>query len=104
MSNWMVLGLAGLLEVVFAVALKQSRGFSNLPMALLAGVAMLISLALLAFAMRQIPLGTAYAIWTGLGAVGTATAGIVLFGDTASALRLLSLALIVAGMVGLKLS
>lgn len=103
MSNWIVLGFAGLLEVVFAVALKQSRSFSHWPMALLAGAAMLASLALLALAMRQLPLGTAYAVWTGIGAVGTATAGILIYGDAATALRLLSLALIVAGMIGLKL-
>lgn len=104
MSNWIVLGLAGLLEVVFAVALKQSRGFTHLPMALLATCAMLASLGLLALAMRQVPLGTAYAIWTGIGAIGTAIAGMLLYGEAASVLRLLSLCLIVAGMTGLKLA
>lgn len=104
MSSWIVLALAGLLEIVFAVALKLSRGFSHLPYAVLATVAMLASLGLLALAMRQLPLGTAYAVWTGIGAVGTATVGILMWGEAASALRVTSLALIVAGLVGLKLS
>lgn len=103
MTSWIILGLAGLLEVVFAVALKQSRGLSHPPMALLAGVAMLCSLALLALAMRSIPVSAAYAIWTGIGAIGTVTAGILLFGEPASVLRVTSLTLILAGMVGLKI-
>ena len=103
MTGWIVLGLAGLLEVVFALALKQSRGLTVLPMSLLAGIAMLASLALLALAMRSIPLSAAYAIWTGIGAVGTVVAGIVVFGEPASVLRMASVSLILAGMVGLKL-
>ena len=103
MSSWIALGLAGLLEVVFAIALKQSRGLSHLPMALLAGAAMLLSLALLAFAMRALPISAAYAIWTGIGAVGTVVAGILLFGEPASVLRVASLSLILAGRVGLTL-
>ena len=104
MSNWILLGCAGLLEILFALALKQSRGFSHLPMTLLAALAMLASLGLLALAMRALPLSLAYAVWTGIGAVGTAVVGIWLYGEPASALKLLSLALILAGMVGLKLS
>jgi quaternary ammonium compound-resistance protein SugE len=103
MSSWVVLAFAGLLEVVFAVALKRSRGLSDVPMIVVATGAMLGSLALLAIAMRAIPVGSAYAIWTGIGAIGTAMAGIALFGESASALRLASLALILAGVVGLKL-
>lgn len=103
MSSWIVLALAGLLEVVFAVALKQSRGLSHLPMTLLAALAMLCSLGLLALAMRQIPISAAYAMWTGIGAVGTVLAGILLFGEAASVMRMASLALILAGIVGLKL-
>ena len=103
MTGWMMLGLAGLLEVVFAIALKQSRGLSHLPMTLLAVVAMTCSLALLALAMRSIPVSAAYAIWTGIGAVGTVLAGMVVFGEAATALRMGSVALILAGMVGLKL-
>ena len=104
MSKWILLGCAGLLEIVFALALKQSRGFSHLPMTFLAALAMVASLALLALAMRALPVSLAYAVWTGIGAVGTAVAGILLFGESASALKLISLALILAGMVGLKLS
>lgn len=104
MSSWIVLAFAGLLEVVFAVSLKQSRGMSDFPMLLIGAVAMLGSLALLAVAMRTIPVGAAYATWTGIGALGTAVAGILLFGEAASALRLTSLALILAGVVGLKLA
>lgn len=102
MTGWIVLGLAGLLEVVFVLALKHSRGLTHLPMSLIAGIAMLGSLALLALAMRSIPLSTAYAIWTGIGAVGTVLAGVVVFGEPASILRMTSLSLILAGMVGLK--
>lgn len=104
MSTWSVLACAGLLEVVFALALKHSRGLSNLPMAVLAAVAMLASLGLLALAMRSLPLSLAYAAWTGIGALGTAIAGIWLLGEPASALKLGSLALILAGLIGLKLS
>lgn len=102
MSSWIVLAFAGLLEVVFAVALKQSRGFSHLPMTLLAALAMIGSLGLLALAMREIPISAAYVVWTGIGAVGTVLVGILLFGEAASTLRLASIALILAGMIGLK--
>lgn len=98
------MAFAGLLEVVFAVSLKQSRGLSDVPMIMIGAVAMLGSLALLAVAMRSIPVGAAYATWTGIGAIGTALAGIAVFGEAASVLRLTSLALILAGVVGLKLS
>lgn len=103
MKPWWILGLAGIFEVLFALALARSRGLSNLPVTLLAVAAMTCSLALLASAMRSIPVSAAYAVWTGIGAVGTALAGILLFGETASALRVASLALILAGIVGLKL-
>jgi len=104
MSSWIALAFAGLLEVVFAVSLKQSRGLSDIPTITIGAAAMLGSLALLAVAMRTIPVGPAYAIWTGIGAVGTALAGMAVFGEAASILRLTSLALILAGVVGLKLS
>lgn len=104
MSSWIVLAFAGLLEVVFAVSLKQSRGLSDPPMLLIGAAAMLGSLALLAVAMREIPVGAAYATWTGIGAIGTALAGMLMFGESASVLRLASLALILAGLVGLKLT
>lgn len=103
MSSWIVLVVAGLLEVAFALCLKQSRGLTDVRMIVIGTLAMLGSLALLALAMRAIPAGAAYATWTGIGAIGTALAGIVWFGEAATALKLASLALILAGVVGLKL-
>ena len=99
---WFVLFVAGLFEVGWAVGLKYSHGFTRpIPTALtLAGMA--ISLGLLGFATRALPIGTAYAVWTGVGAVGTAILGIVLFGDSAHWLRLGGVALIIAGILGLK--
>ena len=102
--NWLILTVAGLFEVVWAVALKMSNGFRN-PLADIVFVAgMGLSVWLLAVAMKTIPMGTAYAVWTGVGAVGGFAAGIVLFGESASAMRIASGALILAGIVGLKLS
>jgi quaternary ammonium compound-resistance protein SugE len=103
MSSWIVLALAGLLEVVFAVSLKQSRGLSDVPFVLVGAAAMLGSLALLAIAMRTIPVGAAYATWTGIGAIGTSVAGMLWFGEAATLLRLASLTLILAGLAGLKI-
>lgn len=100
---WIVLLLAGLLEVVWAVGLKYTEGFTRLVPSLVTVAAMLASLWLLAVALRSLPLGTAYAVWTGVGTVGTALVGIAALGEPADALRLLSIALIVAGIVGLKL-
>ncbi|MEB0070302.1 quaternary ammonium compound efflux SMR transporter SugE [Pseudomonas sp. CCI3.1] len=91
-------------EVGWAVGLKYTDGFSRpLPTALTVG-AMIISLGLLGLAMKELPLGTAYAIWTGVGAVGTVIAGIILFGESMALFRLASVALIIAGLVGLKIS
>ena len=102
--GWLILIVAGLFEVVWAVALKMSNGFRNVvaDIAFVAGMA--LSVWLLSVAMKTIPMGTAYAVWTGVGAVGGFLAGIVLFGESASALRIASAALIVAGIVGLKLA
>ncbi|WP_369115218.1 quaternary ammonium compound efflux SMR transporter SugE [Edwardsiella tarda] len=102
--SWIVLLIAGLLEVVWAISLKYSHGFTRLWPSLITLVAMVASVLLLAHAMKTLPAGTAYAVWTGIGAVGAAIMGIILLGEPASLLRLLSLALIVAGIVGLKLS
>ena len=100
---WMVLGLAGLFEVGWAVGLKYTEGFTR-PWPNAATVAaMLASVLLLAQALKAIPLGTGYAVWTGIGAVGTAAMGIWLFGESREPLRLACIALIVAGIVGLKL-
>ncbi|AMB78697.1 MULTISPECIES: quaternary ammonium compound efflux SMR transporter SugE [Pseudomonas] len=101
---WIILFFAGLFEVGWAVGLKYTDGFSRpLPTALTVG-AMIISLGLLGLAMKDLPLGTAYAIWTGVGAVGTVIAGIILFGESMALFRLASVALIIAGLVGLKIS
>ncbi|WP_286776649.1 quaternary ammonium compound efflux SMR transporter SugE, partial [Pseudomonas sp. UBA800] len=95
---------AGLFEVGWAVGLKYTDGFTRpLPTVLTVG-AMVISLGLLGLAMKELPLGTAYAIWTGVGAVGTVIAGIILFGESMALVRLVSVALIVCGLIGLKVS
>ncbi len=100
---WVVLILAGLFEIGWAVGLKYTEGFTRLYPTLLTVAAMVISLALLGVSLKSLPLGTAYAIWTGVGTVGTALLGIALFGEAASALRLACIGLIVMGIVGLKL-
>lgn len=102
--NWIILFIAGLLEVCWAIGLKYTEGFSRLWPSVGTLAAMALSVALLGWAMRDLPVGTAYAVWVGIGAVGTALAGMVLFGEPASAARLISLGLVVAGIVGLKLS
>ncbi|MDF3981404.1 quaternary ammonium compound efflux SMR transporter SugE [Luteibacter sp. PPL201] len=101
---WLILLVAGLFEVAWAVGLKYTEGFTRLVPSLLTGTAMLVSVVLLAAAAKKLPLGTAYAVWTGIGAVGAVTLGIVLFGESAQPLRLLCVGLIVAGIVGLKLT
>ena len=101
---WLYLLVAGLMEVGWAVGLKYTEGFTRLWPSVGTAVALVLSMVLLAAAMRTLPLGTAYAIWTGIGAVGTAALGIILFGESASAARLACIALIVAGLVGLKLT
>lgn len=101
---WFLLLVAGLLEVGWAIGLKYTEGFTRpLPTVLTVG-AMVASIGLLGVAMKSLPVGTAYAIWVGIGAVGTALLGMWLFKEPATVGRLLSLALIVAGIVGLKLS
>jgi quaternary ammonium compound-resistance protein SugE len=101
---WLVLVLAGLFEVGWAVGLKYTEGFTRLWPTVGTVAAMVVSLGLLGVAMKSLPVGTAYAVWVGVGAVGTAILGIVLLGESANAGRLVSLALIVAGIVGLKLA
>ncbi|RAO77740.1 quaternary ammonium compound efflux SMR transporter SugE [Dyella jiangningensis] len=101
---WIYLALAGLLEVVWAVGLKYTEGFSRLWPSVVTVSAMTASIILLAMAVKTLPIGTAYAIWTGIGAVGAVLLGIVLFGDSASPLRLVCVGLVVVGMVGLKLT
>ena len=101
---WAVLIVAGALEVVWAFAMKQSQGFSRLGPSLVTVAAMLASFALLSWSMRSLPLGTAYTVWTGIGAVGAFIAGIVFLGESASALRLVAAALIVGGLVLMKIA
>ena len=96
--------IAALFEVAWAVGLKYAQGFTKLWPSLLTITAMVISMSFLALAVRTIPVGTGYAVWTGIGAVGTAILGIVLFGEPVTAARVVCLLLIVAGVIGLKLS
>jgi quaternary ammonium compound-resistance protein SugE len=100
---WIILFFAGLAEVGWAVGLKYTEGFSRLWPTIGTVASMIVSLWLLGLALKDLPLGTAYAIWTGIGTVGTAILGIVLFGESAAVLRLACIGLIVAGIVGLKL-
>ena len=101
---WIVLFVAGLLEIAWAVGLKYTEGFTRLWPSVATGVAVVGSMGLLGVAIRTLPLGTAYAIWTGIGTVGTAVLGILLFREPASAIRLVCITLIVTGIVGLKLT
>ena len=102
--SWIVLVIAGLLEVVWAIGLKYTHGFTRLTPSVITVTAMIVSIVLLSWAMRSLPVGTAYAVWTGIGAVGAAITGILLLDESASLARIASLALIVAGIIGLKLS
>jgi quaternary ammonium compound-resistance protein SugE len=100
---WVLLALAGLLEIGWAIGLKYSEGFTRLGPTLATLAAMTASIFLLALAVRTLPVGTAYPIWTGIGAAGTVVAGMLLFGEPATAVRLLCLCLILCGIAGLKL-
>ena len=100
---WTILFVAGLIEIGWAIGLKYTEGFSRPVPSVLTLACMLASIVLLGLAVKTLPIGTAYAVWTGIGAVGTAILGIILFGDPATGLRLACIGLIVAGIVGLKL-
>ncbi len=102
-TAWLLLLAAGLLEVIWAIGLKYTDGFSRLMPSIITIAAMIASVWLLALALKSIPVGTGYAVWTGIGAVGTAILGIVLFNEAASAARLACIGLIVVGIFGLKL-
>jgi quaternary ammonium compound-resistance protein SugE len=102
--NWLLLVVAGLLEVGWAVGLKYTEGFTKLWPSVWTLGAMVLSITMLGLAMRDLPVGTAYAVWTGIGAVGTVIVGIYLLGDPATAGRLISIGLILLGIIGLKLS
>jgi quaternary ammonium compound-resistance protein SugE len=101
---WIILILAGLFEVVWAIGLKYTEGFTRLWPTVLTVLAMFISVWLLGIAMKSLPAGTAYSIWVGVGAVGTVILGMLLFNEPANVMRLFSVALIVAGVIGLKLA
>ena len=100
---WILLVLAGLFEIVWAVGLKYTEGFTRLWPTVGTVAAMIVSFGLLAHVLKTLPIGTAYAIWTGIGAVGTALVGIIVLGESASAARLACIGMIAAGIVGLKL-
>jgi quaternary ammonium compound-resistance protein SugE len=102
--SWVALFIAGLFEVGWAVGLKFTHGFTRLWPTVGTTFAMVVSMGLLGWAMRSLPVGTAYAVWTGIGAVGTALLGMALFGEPATAARLACVALILTGIVGLKLT
>lgn len=102
--SWLLLFIAGLFEIAWAIGLKYTHGFTRLWPSVGTVAAMALSVMLLGLAMRTLPVGTAYAVWTGIGAVGTVILGIVLLGDPANAARLVCVALIVAGILGLKLT
>ena len=102
--EWLLLVVAGLMEVVWTLGLKYTEGFSRFIPTLITIGAMIISMAMLGIAVKSLPIGTAYAVWTGIGTVGAAIGGILLFGESATALRLACIALIVLGIVGLRLA
>lgn len=102
--NWLILFVAGLFEIGWAVGLKYTEGFTRFWPTVGTVLSMVISLGLLGLAMKSLPVGTAYAVWVGVGAVGTVILGIVLLGESANPLRLFSLLLIIAGIIGLKLA
>lgn len=101
---WIALVVAGLFEVVWASAMKESQGFTRLLPSIVTVVAMLVSFGLLAWSMRVLPLGTAYTIWTGIGAIGAFVVGVTFLGETLSAMRVAAALLIVSGLVLMKLS
>ena len=102
--SWIILFVAGLFEIGWAVGLKYTEGFTRLGASLATFASMLVSVWLLGVALRSLPLGTAYAVWTGIGTVGTALLGIVLFREPATTVRLVCIGLIVAGIIGLRLA
>ncbi len=101
---WFILLIAGLCEIGWAIGLKYTDGFTRLAPSVLTGAAMVVSVVLLGIALKTLPVGTGYAVWTGIGAVGTAILGIFLFGEETDLPRLASIGLIVAGIIGLKLT
>jgi quaternary ammonium compound-resistance protein SugE len=101
--SWFYLVIAGLTEVAWAIGLKQSQGWTRFWPSVITGALMIVSFAFLSLALKTLPLGTAYAVWTGIGAAGTAIVGIYFFGEPRDAVRVLCIALIIAGVAGLKI-
>lgn len=101
---WVFLIIAGLFETAFAISLKASHGFTKILPSILFVIFSIMSFALLSLALKKLPVGTAYAVWTGIGTVGTAAVGMIIFNEPVTVLRLISVVLIVAGVVGLRLS
>jgi quaternary ammonium compound-resistance protein SugE len=101
---WVILTVAGLLEVVWALMLKQSEGFSKPIPTVVFLISLTLSMVLLSVALRSLPVGTAYAVWTGIGAAGTAILGMLLFGESRDVLKLVSLVMLVGGIIGLRLT
>jgi quaternary ammonium compound-resistance protein SugE len=101
--HWIILFVAGLFEVAWAIGLKYTEGFSKLWPSVFTIICMIISMALLAYAVKQLPIGTAYAVWTGIGAIGTAVLGIILFDESKELIRIFFIFLIITGIVGLKI-
>jgi quaternary ammonium compound-resistance protein SugE len=104
MQAWILLGLAGLAEIGWVIALKYSDGFTKPLASIVTVVSLAVSMVLLGWAVKTLPIGTAYAVWTGIGAAGAAVAGLYLFGESANPVRLMCIVLIIAGVAGLKLS
>lgn len=102
MNSWLILIIAGLFEVCWAIGLKQSNGFKSIGWTIFTIVTLIISMGMLSFALKELPVGTGYAVWTGIGAVGTAILGMVLFKESTEFWRIFFIGLIVIGIVGLK--
>ncbi|WP_418186039.1 quaternary ammonium compound efflux SMR transporter SugE [Aliarcobacter vitoriensis] len=102
--SWFILFLAGLFEVIWAIGLKYSEGFTKLTPSIITLVTMIISFYLLSLALKSLPLGTAYAVWVGIGTIGTVIAGIFLFGESMNIIRVISILFILLGIIGLKLT
>lgn len=103
-TNWVILIIAGLFEIFWAIGLKYTDGFTKLTPSILTILSMLISVWLLSISLKTLPLGTAYAVWVGIGTVGTVIAGIILFNDSVNLLRIISILFIILGIIGLKIT
>lgn len=103
-TNWVILIIAGLFEILWAIGLKYTDGFTKLTPSILTILSMLVSIWLLSISLKTLPLGTAYAVWVGIGTVGTVIAGIILFNDSVNLLRIISIIFIILGIIGLKIT